>query len=61
MSRIKAGPVTCARSDADVIVTEWGAAQLRGKTLTERMKAILKIAHPAHRDALECAMKKESL
>jgi len=60
VSQIKAGPVTCARSDADVIVTEWGAAQLRGKTLTERMKAMLKIAHPAHREVLECAIKKES-
>jgi acetyl-CoA hydrolase len=61
VSQIKAGPVTCARSDADVIVTEWGAAQLRGKTLTERVQAMLKIAHPAHREALECAIKKESL
>ena len=53
VGRIKAGPVTCARSDADIVVTEWGAAQLRGKSLAQRAKAMIQIAHPAHREALE--------
>jgi len=52
VGQIKNGPVTCLRSDADIIVTEWGAAQLRGKPLKERMKAMIGIAHPAHREAL---------
>lgn len=53
VNRIKDGPVTCTRSDADVVVTEWGAAQLRGKSLAQRARAMIQIAHPAHREALE--------
>lgn len=49
------GPVSTARSDADVIVTEHGAAELRGRSLRERTKALLAIVHPAHREALERA------
>lgn len=49
------GPVTSARSDVDVIVTEHGAAELRGKTLPQRIKAMIGIADPAHRDALQRA------
>lgn len=47
------GPVTTARSDVDVVITEFGAAQLRGRSLRERAKAMIAIAHPAHREALE--------
>ena len=53
VGRIKDGPVTCMRSDADVVVTEWGAAQLRGKSLAQRARAMIQIAHPAHRESLE--------
>lgn len=47
------GPVTTARSETDVIVTEYGAAELKGKTLTERADAMVAIAHPDFREALE--------
>jgi len=47
------GPVATPRSEAGVIVTEQGAADLRGCTLRERAKRMLRIAHPAFRDALE--------
>jgi len=47
------GPVTTARSDVDVVATEHGAARLRGLTLRERVKAMLAIAPPQHRDHLE--------
>ena len=40
------GPVTTARSDVDVIVTEFGAAELKGKTLAERARRLVAIAHP---------------
>jgi len=53
VSQINNGPVTCLRSDADIVVTEWGSAQLRGKTLSERVSAMIAIAHPGHRDMLE--------
>jgi acyl-CoA hydrolase len=48
-------PVTTARSEVDVIVTEHGVAQLRGCPLRERMKRLIAIAHPEHREALERA------
>lgn len=47
------GVVTTPRSDADVVVTEWGAAQLRAQTLKERMRRMIAIAHPDHREQLE--------
>ena len=46
------GPVTTARSDADTVVTELGIAELRGRTLAERVDAMIAIAHPEHRAAL---------
>ena len=49
------GPVSTSRSDVDVVVTEHGAAELRGKSLRERAKALLAVSHPAHRDTLERA------
>ena len=56
VSRIVAkisGPVATPRSEAGVVVTEHGAADLRGCTLRERAKRMLRIAHPAFHDALE--------
>ncbi|MQY18759.1 acetyl-CoA hydrolase/transferase family protein [Nocardia macrotermitis] len=58
VSRITAalsGPVTTARSDVDVIVTEYGAAELRGRTLAERSRRLVAIAHPDFREELERA------
>jgi len=48
-----AGPVATPRSEAGVIVTEHGAADLRGLTLRQRARRMIAIAHPAWRDALE--------
>ena len=47
------GPVATPRSEAGVIVTEHGAADLRGLTLRERARRMLAIAHPAFREHLE--------
>lgn len=46
------GPVTTARSDAGLIVTEYGVADLRGLPLAARAERMLAIAHPADRDSL---------
>jgi acyl-CoA hydrolase len=53
--RLSAGVVTTSRSDADVIVTEYGIAELRGRTLAERARALIAIAHPDFRRDLETA------
>ncbi|HMO30055.1 acetyl-CoA hydrolase/transferase C-terminal domain-containing protein [Enterovirga sp.] len=46
------GPVTVPRSDACVIVTEYGVADLRGASLRERPARLIAIAHPDHRESL---------
>jgi len=56
VSRIVArlsGPVTTARSDVDIVVTEFGAAELRGRSLPERARALIAIAAPPFREGLE--------
>jgi acyl-CoA hydrolase len=58
VSRITAslsGPVTTARSEVDVIVTEFGAAELKGQTLAERTRRLIAIAHPDFREELDRA------
>ena len=44
--------VTTSRNDVHYIVTEYGIANLKGKTLRERAKELIKIAHPSFRDML---------
>jgi 4-hydroxybutyrate CoA-transferase len=44
--------VTTSRSDVDYVVTDHGIAHLRGKTVRERMKALLAIAAPPVREDL---------
>lgn len=44
--------VTTSRNDVHYVITEYGIAQLRGKTLQERARALIKIAHPKFRDEL---------
>lgn len=50
-----AGPVTTGRSDVDIVVTEHGAAHLRGCDLPERARRLTAIAGPEHRDGLSRA------
>jgi acyl-CoA hydrolase len=53
VARLADGVVTTARGDADIFVTEFGVADLRGQPLQERARRLVAIAHPAHRAALE--------
>jgi acyl-CoA hydrolase len=46
-----AGVVT-SRGDIQYVVTEYGVANLRGKSLRERATELIRIAHPDHRDEL---------
>ncbi|MDR1967543.1 MAG: acetyl-CoA hydrolase [Burkholderiaceae bacterium] len=48
-----AGPVSTARSDAGLIVTEHGVADLRGQPLSRRVRRLVDIAAPEHRADLE--------
>ena len=43
---------TTSRNDIDYVVTEYGVAHLIGKTLRERAKAMIEIAHPDFRPGL---------
>jgi acyl-CoA hydrolase len=47
--------VSTARSDAGLIVTEHGVADLRGASLAERAEHMIAIAAPAHREWLQAA------
>lgn len=49
------GPVTTPRTDTHIIVTEYGWADMKGKTLSERARALIAIAHPDFREELERA------
>ncbi len=50
-----AGPVTTARTEVDVVVTEFGAAELKGQTLAERTRRLIAIAHPDFQEDLSRA------
>ena len=49
--------MTVPRTDVDCIVTEYGIAELRFRSLAERAKALISIAHPAFREELTCQAK----
>jgi 4-hydroxybutyrate CoA-transferase len=50
--------VTTTRTDIHYIVTEYGIANLRGKSMPERAKALISIAHPDFRDGLEAEFRR---
>lgn len=53
VTRLKPGAgVVTTRADAHYVVTEYGVAQLHGKTVRERTLALISIAHPKFRDDL---------
>ena len=51
VAEIGAGVVT-SRAHARTVVTEYGVAELFGRSLRERSAALIGIAHPDHRDRL---------
>ncbi len=48
----KGAAVTTSRNDVHYIVTEYGIANLKGKTLAQRAEALINIAHPDFREKL---------
>lgn len=53
--------VTTSRNDVDYVVTEYGIAWLRGLTVEERAKELIKIAHPDFREELTRAIEEYEL
>lgn len=52
------GPVALGRMDIDIVATEFGAADLRGRSFEDRAAALIAIAAPDHRPALEAGWRK---
>ena len=52
---------TTSKNDVDYIVTEYGIAHLRGKSLGERTRQLIAIAHPDFRDELTFEAKKRGI
>ncbi len=54
VSQLKPGAgVVTSRGDVQHVVTEYGVASLRAKSIRERAQALIQIAHPKFRDELE--------
>lgn len=53
VTQLKTGAsVVTTRAHVHYVITEYGVAYLYGKSLEERAKALIQIAHPNHREAL---------
>ena len=53
MPKLPAGSVVSTpRHQVDVVITEFGAAELSGRTIRERARALASIGHPSVRDEL---------
>lgn len=52
---------TTTKMDVDYIVTEYGVERLRGKSVHERISAMIRLAHPNHREKLREIAKKRSI
>jgi len=53
--------VTTPRTDMMYVVTEWGMVNLKGKSVPERAKALIGLAHPDFRDSLEREAREKGL
>jgi acyl-CoA hydrolase len=53
VARLGDAVVTTPRADVDRVVTEFGVAHLRGKSVTQRIEAMIAIAHPGFRAELQ--------
>lgn len=51
--------VTTTRNDVQLVATEYGIADLRGRTIAERVNALVEIAHPNFREELLAAAREQ--
>jgi acyl-CoA hydrolase len=62
VSRLAPGDVvTTLKNTVDKVVTEWGVAELFGRSLRERAEALIEIAHPDFRADLRRAASRINL
>jgi 4-hydroxybutyrate CoA-transferase len=60
MPRLPEGTViTVQRNCADIVVTEYGVATLKGKTVRQRAEALIAVAHPDFREQLRAEARKQ--
>lgn len=52
--------VTVGRADIDFVITEYGVARLHGKSLPDRARELIAIAHPSFREELRVDFHKEN-
>ena len=45
--------MSLSRNDVDYVVTEYGVAPIRGRSIRERIDGLIGIAHPDFRDHLQ--------
>jgi len=55
VASLEGRPVTTARADVDLVATEYGVADLRGRSISERAACLAELAHPDFREALLAA------
>ncbi|MGH6891494.1 MAG: acetyl-CoA hydrolase/transferase C-terminal domain-containing protein, partial [Dongiaceae bacterium] len=53
--------VTTPRTDVMYVVTEYGMANLKGKSVAERAKALISLAHPDFREQLARAARENNV
>ncbi len=53
--------VSCSKNDVNYVITEFGVAQLRGKSVKQRAREMIAISHPAFRDELTQAARRMDL
>ena len=51
-------PVTTMKNTVDHVVTEYGIAELRGRSIAQRARALIRISHPKFRAALGAEARK---
>ena len=53
--------MTTLKNTVDHVVTEYGIAELRGRSLAERARLLISIAHPKFRDELTVGARQAGL
>ena len=51
--------ISTSKNDINYVVTEYGVAQLRGKSAHQRALELINIAHPKFRDELRAGLKRK--